>query len=282
MQPQSQPHVSRRRSPLLLAVTAALFVLMPLLVWHQTWFGTQLSDRQIDEYLAAKRERRIQHALSQISDRILRGDPSARRCHPGVAALARHPAAAIRITASWVMGQDNTSSLFHDAFLGLLNDSDVMVRRNAALSLVRFQNSSGRAELIRMLRPYVFRASAAGRVSIQAGSGQNVGSGTLVARITPDHGQDIEVRSSFAGRVEAVLARHGSQVEAGDALVTVEPVPEQVWEALRALYLVGRDEDLPEVTRYERIGDTPSELTRQQARLTARAIRARSEHRSTY
>ena len=282
MQPQSPSQPPRRRSPVILTVTAALFVLMPLLVWHQTWFGAKLSDRQIDEYLAAKRERRIQHALSQISDRILRGDPSARRWHPRVAALARHPAAPIRITASWVMGQDNTSSLFHNALLDMLNDSDVMVRRNAALSLVRFQDASGRAELIRMLHPYVFRASVTGRVSIKTSPGQQVGSGSLVARITADQGRGIEVRSSFAGRVEAVLARHESQVEPGDALVTVEPVPEQIWEALRALYLVGRDEDLPEVTRYERIGDAPSELTRQQARLTAQAIRARSERRSTY
>jgi len=46
-----------------------------------------------------------------------------------------------------------------------------------------------------------------------------------------------------------------------------------VWESLRALYLVGRPEDLPEVDRFLR---SPSPQISQQANATSRAICDRS------
>ena len=36
---------------ILFFVTAWLIVLMPFLFWWNTWFGRQLSDKQLDEYL---------------------------------------------------------------------------------------------------------------------------------------------------------------------------------------------------------------------------------------
>jgi len=48
-----------------------------------------------------------------------------------------------------------------------------------------------------------------------------------------------------------------------------------VWEALRALYLVGRLDDLPAILPYEReLPDIPDHV-RQQALLTEKAIRER-------
>ena len=39
------------RNRLLFFLTAWLIVLMPFLFWWNTWFGRQLSDKQITEYL---------------------------------------------------------------------------------------------------------------------------------------------------------------------------------------------------------------------------------------
>lgn len=258
----------------MLTVAALLSVLMPVLVWEQTWFGRELSERQLGDYLVGKRERRIQHALTQISHRISRGDSSVSRWYPQVAALAAHRTEAIRTTAAWVMGQDNRSELFHRALLGLLEDSAPMVRRNAALALVRFRDASGREELLEMLRPYTARAPSAGRVSVTVAARQSIASGALLVRITSPNGE-AEVRSPFSGLVASLLVREGSQVQPGDRLVTLNPAREQVWEALRALYLIGDPDDLPELARYETATETDN-LTRQQARLTVRAIRARS------
>jgi len=49
-----------------------------------------------------------------------------------------------------------------------------------------------------------------------------------------------------------------------------------VWEALRALYLVGQAEDLPAVVPYERDLPDISNDVRQQARETEKAIRERN------
>jgi hypothetical protein len=48
-----------------------------------------------------------------------------------------------------------------------------------------------------------------------------------------------------------------------------------VWEALRALYLIGTAEDLPEVEPYARGINGMSPQIPQQAQATAKAIRAR-------
>ena len=57
------------RSRFLIFLTAWLIVLMPFLFWWNTWFGRQLSDKQLVEYLQDKEHpRHIQHALVQIGE----------------------------------------------------------------------------------------------------------------------------------------------------------------------------------------------------------------------
>jgi hypothetical protein len=64
-------------------------------------------------------------------------------------------------------------------------------------------------------------------------------------------------------------------VAAGEEVATIDPGTEQVWEALRALYLIGQPEDIPVVQSYEReLPETPDHV-RQQAIETERAIRDR-------
>lgn len=252
-----------------------LFVLMPFLFWQSTWFGRPLTDQEIGKNLAdLEHPRKTQHALSQIADRIIRRDTGVKRWYPQVAALAGHRVDEIRVTAAWVMGQDNEVPEFHLALARLLRDPQPMVRRNAALSLVRFQDAAGRTELLGMLRPYALAAPQAGVLAQRLKIGDAVNPGTLLARIRVGQ-QEIEVRSPVPGSLVRWVAGDAAQVSPGDELVLIAPSAEMVWEALRALVLVGTPEDLPEIERFASgVKDMPPAIA-QQAQLTVRAIRQR-------
>jgi pyruvate/2-oxoglutarate dehydrogenase complex dihydrolipoamide acyltransferase (E2) component len=86
----------------------------------------------------------------------------------------------------------------------------------------------------------------------------------------------MEVRSPIAGRIRSISAAAGTNVQAGEQVATVDPGDEQVWEALRGLYLIGRADDLTEIQRYEREVPEISDRVRQQAALTEKAIRERA------
>jgi hypothetical protein len=58
--------------------------------------------------------------------------------------------------------------------------------------------------------------------------------------------------------------------------MTLSPSTEQVWEALRALFLVGQSEDIPYVERYTRPIATMPDSVLKQAASTLEAIRART------
>ena len=133
------------RARFLLVLAAVLSVIVPYLFWMGTWFGRKLTDREIQTYLHdSGHPRKVQHALSQMAGRMSEGDPVVAAWYPEVAALARDPLPELRTTAAWVMGQDSRSQAFHEVLRGLLEDADVMVRRNAALALVRFGDDAGR------------------------------------------------------------------------------------------------------------------------------------------
>src|SRR5216684_9111550 len=58
------PHHMSTRNRWLFFITAWLIVLMPFLFWWNTWFGRQLSDKQITAYLQdEKHPRHIRHGL---------------------------------------------------------------------------------------------------------------------------------------------------------------------------------------------------------------------------
>ena len=65
---------------------------------------------------------------------------------------------------------------------------------------------------------------------------------------------------------------------AGAEIAVVDPGTEQVWEALRALYLVGQINDLPAIRPYERDLPDISNDVRQQAVETEKAIQNRNQH----
>src|SRR6267142_1604878 len=133
----SPHHTMSARSRFLIFLTAWLIVLMPFLFWWNTWFGRRLPDSQITEYLQDdKHPRHIQHALIQLGEHMGRRDAAAARWYSELTVLASNPVEEVRNTDAWVMGQDTAIPAFHETLLKMLQDSSLMVRGNAALSLV--------------------------------------------------------------------------------------------------------------------------------------------------
>ncbi len=267
----------RRRSTLPLIIVAALFIIVPFLTWYGTWFGRTLSDEDIGKYLTDENNpRHVQHALLQIADRLDDKDAGVKRWYPQIVALASSPIPEFRLTVAWLMGKDNASQEFHATLHKLLEDSEPNVRRNAALSLVTFGDGRGRAQLRAMLQPYTVAAPLEGKIISTLPEGTLIKMGGLLARIQPENGGAEEVRSPLSGKINGILAREGAKVAVGDTILSIAPDSESVWEALRALYLIGEREDLPLVERYAQGVEEMPERVKQQAALTAKAIQSRS------
>ncbi|MGH9538959.1 MAG: biotin/lipoyl-binding protein [Terriglobales bacterium] len=274
------------RNRLLFFFTAWLIVLMPFLFWWNTWFGRQLSDKQLSEYLQDdKKPRHIQHALVQIGERVTRHDASVTRWYPDVVRLASYPIEEVRNTDAWVMGQDvaskdAASAGFHQALLKMLDDPSLMVRGNAALSLVRFGDASGRPQIVSLLQPAKVVAPMAGKITDSSAVGTVIHQGGIIAKIESAGQtgvQTTEARSPISGRLRELSIKTGQTVAAGDPIATLDPGTEQVWEALRALYLVGQPEDIPAVKPYERELPEIPDHVRKQAVETEQAIRERAK-----
>ncbi len=264
-----------RTQKLLFFVTAWLICLMPFLFWWNTWFGRKLSDQQLNDYLHdAKKPRHIQQAMVQVGERITRHDATAAQWYPDLVRLAADPVEEVRNTDAWVMGQDPTGTGFHDALLRMLNDASPMVRGNAALSLVRFGDASGRPQIVALLQPAHISSPQSGRIVDADRPGTAIHQGGLIAKLQNGQEQTAEIRSPIPGRIRSV-AGTGANIAAGAEIAVVDPSTEQVWEALRALYLVGQADDLPAVLPYERDLPDISNDVRQQAVETEKAIRER-------
>jgi biotin carboxyl carrier protein len=270
------------RNRLLFFFTAWLIVLMPFLFWWNTWFGRQLTDKQLAEYLQdEKHPRHIQHALVQIGERMTRHDPSVAQWYPQVVRLASNPVEEVRNTDAWVMGQDVVSKEasaagFHEALLKMLADSSLMVRGNAALSLVRFGDASGRPQILELLQPATVTAPQSGQIIDTSAVGTAIRQGGIVAKLQAG-AQTTEIRSPISGRLQTLSAKTGQTVGEGSQVATIDPGMEQVWEALRALYLVGQADDIAAVVSYERELPNIPDHVRQQAIETEKAIRQREK-----
>jgi hypothetical protein len=276
------PEVRRIRASGPILILAVLFVGGAFLTWYFTWFGRELSDADISQYLVdEKHPRRVQHALLQIQQRIERGDENAKQWYPQLVALSNHPETEFRLTVSWMMGFDNKSTEFHQTLLKLARDPEPIVRRNAALALVRFNDPSGREELLAILRPYELRSGSEGEVSSTLKEGSPVARGTLIGRIMQSDGRMIEVRSPLPGKIERILAPSGSKVASGAPLLTIDSDEQSVWEALRGLSLIGKPEDLPAVERFAQ-DEAHAERIRKQAALTANAIKSRRSSQAQF
>src|SRR5271165_6305310 len=128
----AKPGMAKKWLVAILVLTFA-FVLMPFLLWYMTTFTRPLSDADLASYFAdTLHPRRAQHALSQIADRIMSPNASIRASakiwYPEVVKFSSQGSDELRVTAAWVMGQDNQSADFHAALLKQLADPNTMVR----------------------------------------------------------------------------------------------------------------------------------------------------------
>jgi hypothetical protein len=265
-----------RTQKLLFFVTAWLICLMPFLFWWNTWFGRKLSDQQLTEYLHdTKKPRHIQQALVQVGERITHRDAAAKQWYPDLVNLAADPVEEVRNTDAWVMGQDTSGAGFHEALLKMLADPSQMVRGNAALSLVRFEDATGRPQILALLQPARIAAPQSGRIADSDRPGTAIHQNGLIAKLEYGEKQTAEIRSPIPGRIRSV-AGTGASIAAGAELAVVDPANDQVWEALRALFLIGQPDDLSAIRPYERDLPDISNDVRQQAIETEQAIRKRS------
>jgi len=271
------PAVKRVRASGPILILAILFVVASFLTWYFTWFGRDLSDSDISKFLLdEKHPRHVQHALLQIQQRIERGDPTAKQWYPRIINLAGSPETEFRLTVAWLMGADNHSDEFHNSLKGLLADSEAIVRRNAALALVRFNDASGRGELLGMLQPFTLTAPADGALQSSLSSGAQISRGALLGRILQPSNEVIELRSPLIGKVDRLLVANGSSLAKGQPVLTIKSDEQSVWETLRALSVVGQPEDLSLIESYINGAEPVSERLKQQATLTAKAIKQRA------
>jgi biotin carboxyl carrier protein len=267
---------TRQRSTWPLIILAALFIIVPFLTWYTTWFGRDLSDAEIAKYLAdEKNPRHIQHALSQIEARIEKGDPGVKKFYPQIVNVSKSPTSEIRKTAAWVMGQDNSSPEFHQALTGLIVDAEPLVRRNAAVQLVRFGDAAGRPELRAMLQPYDVKSQMAGTIVSLLAQGSIVKAGGLLARIRDLSGTVQEFRSPLDGAIEKVVVKEGDQIAAARTVLWLTPDRATINDALRALQYVGTKEDVPLIESFSQGPAANDAEIKQQAAVTAKAIESR-------
>jgi biotin carboxyl carrier protein len=278
-QPAKPP--MKKRWLFLILVVMFLFVLMPYLFWQATWFGKPLNDKQMaDAFNDSLHPRNAQHALSQVADRMENNDPavraSAKPWYPEAISAASSSESALRSTSAWVMGKDTSVPEFHQTLLKLLVDSDPMVQRNAALSLVRFGDVSGHDVIVSMLKPWIQTAPVEGKLSTRLTPGETVSVGTLVGRIETAEGK-IEIRTKMPGTLDQWIVKDGTPVAANQSIAQLDPAADVVLNALAALYFIGHTDDIPAIAPYVRgIAGMPLSVS-QQAKLTIDAIHTRMD-----
>ncbi len=289
--PKSSPPKSPPKWPIFLLLAAALIV--PAILWQRVWIGTGLSDEEIMQRLRRPTNaRRLQHACEQISRRMQADPQNARQFYDLLVPLADHPDEEIRYVVAWCMGEDDTRyEPFHAALLRLADDPTPRVRYNAALALARFGDPAAREVLGEMLADYPVKAvwdgeSTEGTIVELLAPSDPVRPGTQLALIAADpiavdKRQPLPVLSPLDGKLGRLSVKPGDRISRGDPLCVIQPDDQQVYEALRALVIVGRGEDLDDVGRFlqadPRFSGAARAQIQAQARLTADAIRRRQE-----
>ena len=86
---------------------------------------------------------------------------------------------------------------------------------------------------------------------------------------------EVEVRAAVPGEVRALDQNDGAAVQAGAPLADLSADENHVWEALRALYLVGQRPDLEAVERYAHPIPGMRDTIQHQAQSTLEAIKGR-------
>src|SRR5260370_19878316 len=127
------------------------------------------------------------------------------------------------MTGGCVRGEDNSVSDFHQELLSLVQEPNPMVRRNAALALVRFGDAAGSAEIRSMLRPSSITAPVDGALDERLHPGDAINSGTLVRRIDTAGRSRAELRSQIPGTIDRWLVPDKPAATAAQPVLLVNP-----------------------------------------------------------
>jgi len=126
-----------------------------------------------------------------------------------------------------------------------------------------------------MLNPFTVNAPVGGTLESNLSKAASVSRGTLLARIREPNGEIAAMRSPLSGSIDNIIAATGSPVTTGQAILTIKSDEQSIWEALRALAVVGTPGDLQLIGSYASGAATSSDRLKQQATLTANAIKSR-------
>ncbi len=270
--------------PIFLLLAAA--VIVPAMFWQRVWFGVPLSDEEIRRRLSQPEKlRQVQHACEQISKRMQRDPAGARQFYDLLVSLSDHSDEQVRCVVAWCMGEDNTRHRpFQQALLRLVNDEAPRVRYNAALALVRFGEQAARPVLCEMLSPYAVSvewegSAPEGNVIEVLSKKDPVRPLMQLALVDTGDGKPEPVLAPLGGRIGQLMVGVGQRVRKGQPLCTIQPGFQQIYEALRALTLVGEPEDgeyvEPYLDPHNSFSRTERARLQTQARLAAEAIRRR-------
>ncbi|MGH7144279.1 MAG: HEAT repeat domain-containing protein [Planctomycetota bacterium] len=288
----------KRRSLIVVWTVAIAMVVVPGIFWMMTWFGMRLNDTQTQEYLEAALvapannpdigpiTRRALHALDEVSTRLSEGDSSAKNFFPLVVKISHHREPAVRRMAAWVMGDAPRSEMFHAALIDLTHDPDVLVRQNAGVALSKFNDPEhARPVLLQMLEPYALTADHPGAVEQLVDTGTDLTEGMQVAVIhraaapadakSAAGGAPGSLLAPLSGRVMETQVKVGETVTAGQTICLIQPNPNQVFNALTALALVGTPDDLPRLQKFTLAGN--GDMIRGQAETAIQMIHARNQ-----
>lgn len=214
------------------------------LVWHQTWFGARLSDDDLIASMAPSASARsAQHGIEEITHRL--GRPGADRWAKLLVETSRRAEDPVRVSAAWAMQYDAGREEFVARLKEMVaSDASVLVRRNAATSLAKAGDASGRAVLRSMLEAFTVGSPEAGVVKSLLAVEAPVVEGGPVASLTKDDGTEAKAASPVPGVVLERKAADGARVAAGAPLVVLAPDDRHALNAAFGLALVGTKDDV--------------------------------------
>ncbi|MAG56803.1 MAG: hypothetical protein CMJ83_10970 [Planctomycetes bacterium] len=234
----------RKRSPLLIAGIIIMTLAVAFASWFSSSFRRDLSDDEILERLEpGTATRDIQHALSQLEARLSPKYDGRERFREKVIALASNEHVAIRRQVAWVMGREPG---YRERLVPMLDDADVGVQFNAALSLSNSSDPRARPVLLAALRPVNVVAPASGTLEIKVDVSDEASLGYALGLVKTDSG-DVDVRPPLSGVIESFPKGKDGPVSKGDVVALLAAAPTTVNNALVALKFVGRKSDLPAI-----------------------------------
>jgi len=262
-------------APLIFRIVIVIAALDALVFFNQSCQQRQASLSE-DQISAALRDNatpnEVREGLDQLRTRIVQKQ-SIERWAADVVRLSNHPEIIVRHDVAEFMAADPGRNEFRAALHRMLESDVPLVCNAAALSLAAFDDNYGHELIAAMLKPVVIMAPRTGNVRTLTRSGKSVEHGTVILRISAA-ADETAVLAPIAGKTRLEV-KSGDSVSGGARVAVIEPAPEQLKAALRALQSVGKAADIPQMTVIAENVEHPAEV-RELARTTIRKISERA------